>query len=134
MTKEDLLKENKVRSKTMKVTFKAFEVEKAMQPDMWPFRLGVRYFKAESRRPSREGGSMSWKEQSAQSGGRVPEGRDRRPSTGSGHLQNAPPGSNEWSRNRRNRYQNIGGWNVLNNQVLTAEGLQQLLSQFLPGP
>ena len=91
MINKDLLKENKVRSKTMKVTFKATEVEKAMQPYIWRFRVGVRYFKAESRRPSREGGSMSWKEQSAQSGGRVPEGRVSRPSTGSGHLQTPLP-------------------------------------------
>ena len=73
---------------------------------------------------------MTWKEQSAQSGGRGNEGRERRPSSGSSQF---PPGSNEWGRNKRNKYQNVGGWNVPNNQFVTAEGLQQLLSQLLPG-
>ena len=122
----------------MKVTFKASEVEKAMKPEMWPFRVGVRYFKAESRRSSREGSSLSWKEQSAQSRGRVPEGRNRRSSTGAGgggqQGSRLPPGSTEWSRNKRNQYQNIGGWTVPKNQILTAQGLQQLLSNLLPGP
>lgn len=82
LTREELLKDNKVRSKTMKVTFKASELEKAMNPDMWPFRVGVRHYKPDSRRSTREGGSMSWQEQSAQSGGRLTEGQGRSRSQG----------------------------------------------------
>ena len=41
ITKKQLLDENKVRSKTMKVVVKAKDHEKAMNPDIWPFRVGV---------------------------------------------------------------------------------------------
>ena len=54
-----------LRSKTMKVTVKASNVEKALQPYMWPFRVSVRHYRAPYR-PECEG----WSQQSARSGGR----------------------------------------------------------------
>ena len=56
LTNIELIKEGKVKSKTMKVTVKASEHEKAMNPDVWPRRVGVRYYKAPSRRPGQEEG------------------------------------------------------------------------------
>ena len=56
LTNIELIKEGKVKSKTMKVTVKASEHEKAMNPDVWPQRVGVRYYKAPSRRPGQEEG------------------------------------------------------------------------------
>ena len=54
----------------MKVTVKAMHHEKAMDPDMWPYRVGVRHYRAPQR--SRQGaGDGSWASQSAQSGGRL---------------------------------------------------------------
>ena len=70
LTKPELITEGKVRSQTMKVTVKATHLEKAMDPSMWPYRVGVRNFRAPQR--SRQGaGDGSWASQSAQSGGRV---------------------------------------------------------------
>ena len=48
ITRKELIYENKVKSKIMKVVVKASDHEKAMNPDIWPFRVGVRYFRAES--------------------------------------------------------------------------------------
>ena len=76
LTKPELIVEEKVRSKTMKVTVKAAELEKAMDPGMWPYRVGVRHFRAPQR--SRQGaGDGSWASQSAQSGGRLEQGQNR---------------------------------------------------------
>ena len=66
LTKKELLDENVVRSQTMKVTVKAAHHEKAMNPDIWPLRVGVRYFRA-PRRQNSDGND--WESQSKQSGG-----------------------------------------------------------------
>ena len=82
LTKPELITEGKVRSQTMKVTVKATHLEKAMDPSMWPYRVGVRHYRAPQR--SRQGaGDGSWASQSAQSGGRI-EDRDSQSSVGSG--------------------------------------------------
>ena len=70
LTKPELVAEEKVRSKTMKVTVKAAELEKAMDPGVWPYRVGVRHFRA-PQRPRQGAGDGSWASQSAQSGGRL---------------------------------------------------------------
>ena len=66
LTKQELLDENKVRCKTMKVTVKAAQHDLAMNPDLWPLRVGVRHFRAPS---SRSANGNSWASQSSQSGG-----------------------------------------------------------------
>ena len=64
-----------MRSKTFKVTVKAAQHEKAMDPSVWPFRVGVRHYRAPQR--ARQGaGDGSWASQSAQSGGRQEDGAD----------------------------------------------------------
>ena len=70
LTKKQLLDDNVVRSQTMKVTVKAAHHEKAMNPDVWPLRVGVRYFRA-PRRQNTEG--SDWQSQSNQSGGNLSE-------------------------------------------------------------
>ena len=76
LTKSELIVEEKVRSKTMKVTVKAAELEKAMDPGVWPYRVGVRHFRAPQR--SRQGaGDGLWASQSAQSGGQLEQGQSR---------------------------------------------------------
>ena len=76
LTKSELVVKNKVRSKTMKVTIKAAQLDKAMDPGVWPYRVGVRHFRAPKR--SRQGaGDGSWASQSAQSGGRLEQGQSR---------------------------------------------------------
>lgn len=120
LTKEELLAEKKVRSKTMKVNVKAKDHEKAMCPEIWPFRVGVRYYRAESRKP---GGA-----------GLVSRGPGVSQKVGPGSLHNQqnrhqprdsqtrpPPGSTEWGnmRNEQGRqdqevdYRNL--YSVLNN-------------------
>ena len=57
LTRSELLVANKVRSKTMKVTIKVSEQERAMNPDVWPFHVGVRLYKTSRRR---ETGDSLW--------------------------------------------------------------------------
>ena len=64
MTKPELVAEKKIRSKAMRVTVKASEHKKAMNLDMWPFRVGVRLYKTQPRRRNTE--NESW---SSQAGG-----------------------------------------------------------------
>ena len=53
------------RTNTFKVKIKASQYTKAMSPDVWPFRVGVRHY----RQPRRDQNVTSWAQQSAQSGG-----------------------------------------------------------------
>ena len=53
------------RTNTFKVKIKASQYSKAMSPDVWPFRVGVRHY----RQPRRDLNTTSWAQQSAQSGG-----------------------------------------------------------------
>ena len=71
LTKTELLNENKVRSKTMRVTVKASELDKAMKPEVWPSRVDVRHYRA-PQRSSQGAGDGSWASQSAQT--RLEEG------------------------------------------------------------
>ena len=59
LTRPELIKDNLVRSKTMKVTIKPSDYEKALVPEVWPARVSVRHFRAPPRkRPGREGGQL----------------------------------------------------------------------------
>ena len=81
LTKEELVLENKVRSKTMKVTVKASDLDKALKPEVWPSRVGVRLYRAPQR--SRQGeGDGSWASQSAKAGGHTEEGGQGRSQQG----------------------------------------------------
>ena len=107
MTRKELIAGEKVKSKTMKVVVKAKDHEKAMNPDIWPFRVGVRYYKAESRRPG-DGGKRQTN-QEEQSGGLASQpasqqaGAGRLPSQLRGSESRGPPvGSSEWG-SRRNQ-------------------------------
>ena len=80
------------RTKSFKVTVKAAEHEKAMKPETWPYRVAVRYWRAE-RRP-RPGG---WDRQAGTSGGQVGGGQ-----AGAGQAGG-------WQQQPRNR-QDSEGW------------------------
>ena len=57
----------------MRVTVKASKLVKAMKPEVWPSRDGVRHYRAPQR--SRHwAGDGSWASQSAQTGSRLEEG------------------------------------------------------------
>jgi galactitol-specific phosphotransferase system IIB component len=59
--------EAETRTNTFKIVVKTADYEKAMDPEVWPYRVGVRHFKPPRR--SRQG--MTWNEQSQQNGGQV---------------------------------------------------------------
>jgi hypothetical protein len=102
LTKQVLIDEKKVRMKTMKVTVKASEYEKAMNPEIWPQRVGVRLYRAPARRPEGEGGWTSQAGRHGQPGGRI----DERPRFGQGQERPFNNGGqqNPWKqRNQRNR-------------------------------
>ena len=52
------------RTNTFKVCIKAVDYDKALKPEVWPLRVGVRLF-----RPKRS--TQSWAQQSAESGGNI---------------------------------------------------------------
>ena len=54
------------RTNTFKIKIKAAQYLKAMDPEIWPLRVGVRHYR-QPRRDQNKG--TSWTEQSAQSGG-----------------------------------------------------------------
>ena len=62
LTKEDA----ETRTNTFKVVVKLSDYEKAMKPEVWPYRVGVRHYKP----PRRNAQGMSWKQQSQQTGGK----------------------------------------------------------------
>ena len=53
MTKPDVI--DNVNSLTFKVTLKAADLERALNPNLWPYRCSVRYFK--NYRPKQNGAS-----------------------------------------------------------------------------
>ena len=138
LTKIELINEDKVRAKTMKVTVEAADLEKAMNPEVWPLRVGVRYYKAPRRPAPEEGGQAGegglQERQGGRAGGAWQGGRSQGPRQGGqgGQGQQFPPGSREWSRNRRNRYEEVGGWQQPRNMPLTIESMQEALSQMSP--
>ena len=74
----------------MKVTVKASNVDKALDPLTWPYRVGVRLYRAPQRsRADRD----SWSQQSARAGGRQPE---------EGNQEQIPKRNNKFRKNRRN--------------------------------
>ena len=135
MTRPELVTEKKVCSKTMRVTVKASEHKKAMNPDMWPFRVGVRLYKAQSRR--RETENQDWSNQTggthSEDAGGEKRGQGRQPYTSQIPIQNKyPPGSQEYGRNkRRNQYQSVGGWQVPRNAPATELSLMEALKSLL---
>ena len=65
--------EAETRTNTFKIVVKTADYEKAMDPEVWPYRVGVRHFKPPKR--SRQG--MTWNEQSQQNGGQVGQHHQR---------------------------------------------------------
>ena len=86
LTKPEVI--NEVRTLTFRVAVKPEEYEAALKPEVWPYRVAVRHFKA----PRRERSDGSWKSQSEQSGGRINRDQAGRQSTGgSGRQSPAAP-------------------------------------------
>ena len=61
---EKLTHHPEARTNTFKVVIKLSVSEKAMNPEVWPYRVGVRHYK-----PLRRNQGMSWNDQSKQAGG-----------------------------------------------------------------
>ena len=122
----------------MKVTVEAVDLKKAMNPEIWPLQVGVRYYKAPMRPAPEEGGQAGegglQERQGGRAGGAWQGGRGQGPRQGGqgGQGQQFPPVSREWSRNRRNRYEEVGGWQQPRNMPMTIESLQEALSQMSP--
>ena len=81
-----------VRTITFRVAVKAADYEAALKPEVWPYRVGVRHYRAPKRPDS------GWAGQSRQSGGNISPGRSGVPQSsagGSGYpgsRQYLPPG------------------------------------------
>ena len=85
LTKKEVMEQ--VRTLTFRVAVKAADYEAALKPEVWPYRVGVRHYKA----PRRERTDNSWQGQVEQSGGgEVHQGQHRQ--TGTRPKQHLPPG------------------------------------------
>ena len=105
LTKIELITSGTVRSKSMKVTVTAAEHEKAMNPDVWPYRVGVRYYKADRPRKSNPEGEGS----SAEDGGlQERDQRDHHDRDGQDSQHGRSQRGNR-GRGRRNQYTEVGG-------------------------
>ena len=66
LTRNEVLEH--VRTKTFRIRVKASQYEAALKPEVWPYRVAVRHYRA-PRRPD-----TSWSGQSVKSGGLVDKG------------------------------------------------------------
>ena len=66
LTKPEVV--SQVRTLTFRVAVKAADYEAALNPDVWPFRVGVRHYRPPRKSDRPEGG---WQGQSGRSGGHV---------------------------------------------------------------
>ena len=67
LTRSDVI-EN-VRTLTFRVAVKASDYEVALKPEVWPYRVAVRHYRAPKR--DRLSGTNTWQGQSRQSGGHI---------------------------------------------------------------
>ena len=65
LTKPDIIDE--VRTLTFRVAVKPADYEAALNPDVWPYRVAVRHYRA----PRRDRTTGSWQAQSGRSGGQI---------------------------------------------------------------
>ena len=63
LTRDEVL--DQVRKKTFKVTVKAAQYEAALRPDVWPYRVVVRHFRAPRKQDE------TWNSQAGRSGGLI---------------------------------------------------------------
>ena len=110
------------RTKSFKVTVKASEHEKALLPEIWPYRVAVRYWRAE-RRP-RQGG---WDRQAATSGGLVSTGR---PGPGQQQQEGRSRQNSEgWQQQSRGRGNSVRGGGQQQQQVMETSNMFSSLIQ-----
>ena len=87
----------------MKVVVKSKDHEKAMNPDIWPFRVGVRYFRAESRKPTGPGGLRQSIQGAAARDRSSPTIQEAEAGGASSQDQRSVPGSSQWANQRNQR-------------------------------
>ena len=101
LTKDEVL--SQVRTKTFKITVKPNQYEAALKPEVWPYRVAVRHYRAPRRQES------NWGDQSARSGGQVNRGdqgmRQRLPPQYSG-PKNVPGGNPQYK--HQGQHQTLG--------------------------
>ena len=94
LTRDEVLPN--VRTKTFKVTVKPAQYEKALDPDVWPYRVAVRHY----RQPKRQ--DSTWSGQSGRTGGQVDRGnqggaRNRQPQP----VRNFPVGHQQYRQSQQ---------------------------------
>ena len=134
---EKLTKAEEARTNTFRVKIKASEYDKAMNPDVWPYRVGVRHYIPPKRNPQN-----SWQQQSAQSGGRINpqqqrdhygrqyQGQGQYPQHGNGRSSGAP-GQAEHQQQQQPKVPLPGNQSdngVGTHNRFTAEGFEQEVS------
>jgi hypothetical protein len=92
------------RTKSFKVTVKAAEHEMSLKPEIWPYRVAVRYWRAE-RRPRTGGG---WEQQSRTSGGQFSSGQSGSGQFSGGQFGGGQFGGGQTSGQQRNRLDSQG--------------------------
>ena len=70
---EKLTKNEEARTNAFRIRVKASDFDKAMKPEVWPYRVGVRHYIPPKRK------QQTWQAQSAQSGGFINPPQQQRP-------------------------------------------------------
>ena len=96
LTKEDA----ETRTNTFKVVVKLSDYEKAMQPEVWPYRVGVWHYKPQRRNQQ----GMSWQQQSQQAGGQ-PQQRQQPPARVAGGPRAPRAAKPSFTLDLNNKYQ-----------------------------
>ena len=104
LTKDDVPS----RTNTFKIVVKCADYETAMNPEVWPYRVGVRHFKPP--RMSRQG--PSWQDQVKQGGGQVGQQHGRHGPQPKGQPRPPPQQVQpEFHIDLQNRYWVLAGYN-----------------------
>ena len=137
LTKPEVM--DMVRTVTFRVAIKAVDYDAALKPEVWPYRVGVRHYRA-PRRPALGSG---WRGQSSQSGGTINSGtlggatnsyqNHKYPAGGTLHLPPGHPGrvgpeQQLMSPGQKTPIEVSNFWNILNTLASTG-GDSAILSQ-----
>ena len=128
LTKDEVLPN--VRRKTFKITVTPAQYEMALQPEVWPYRVAVRHFRA----PRRTEGN--WDSQSGRAGGLVDRGDQAGGHVGGGQHQAGDQQSGGGAQQPRGGGQHLGGGSQypVGHSRRRQSQSQQMKQQSLPDP
>ena len=115
LTKPDVV--DVVRTLSFRVSVKPADYEAVLKPEVWPYRVAVRHYRA----PRRDG---SWQGQSGKSGGNISTEERREPKLGRSGGQQSSAGGHQGGYHRQ-----VGGQHYPPGHAGRVDSNQQMLGQ-----